>query len=267
MGMIKPDGSGWRADIGVLTHSDQTISESEFWTMAPHGVSVETARVPFNDFRTYANPPGPDNATETLASLQLRCIVFAFTAGSYLLGPDGERTLVERLEKSSHGTPVIMPGCAAVAAFKALGAQRIALFHPPWYVNDMDAKGVAYFSDQGFAVVDACHFTPEVEVPHPNFGSAVGPDEMYDWIRKRVPSNIDALFIAGNGWRTIGVISVLEEDLGLPVLTASQAGFWCALRLAGVRAEVDGYGQVFTKSPADAENMTNGYQSKRLAAF
>jgi maleate isomerase len=267
MSTIKPDGSGWRAHIGVLTHADQTISESEFWTMAPEGVSVETARVPFSDYRTYADPPGPDNATKVLASLQLQCIVYAFTAGSYLLGPGGERTLIDRLQESSQDIPVIMPGCSAVAAFKALEAKRIALFHPPWYINDMDSKGVAYFSNQGFTVVDACHFAPEVDVPHPNFGSAVGPDEMYAWIRKRVPSNIDSLFIAGNGWRTIGVISALEEDLGLPVLTASQAGFWCALRLAGIRAEVKGYGQLFTKGWVETGSTANGNQSKRLAAF
>jgi maleate isomerase len=267
MSSIKPDGSGWRAHIGVLTHADQAISESEFWTMAPEGVSIETARVAFSDYRTYADPPGPDDATKVLASLQPQCIVYAFTAGSYLLGPTGERMLIDRLEQSSPDIPVVMPGCAAVTAFKALGAKRIALFHPPWYVNDMDGKGVAYFSNQGFTVVDASHFTPEVAVPHPNFGSAVGPDEMYAWIRKRVPSNVDGLFIAGNGWRTIGVISALEEDLGLPVLTASQAGFWCALRLAGVRAQVEGYGQVFTKGWAETGSTTNGYHSKRLAAF
>ena len=33
----KPDGSGWRARIGVLTHDDSAISESELWTMPPMG--------------------------------------------------------------------------------------------------------------------------------------------------------------------------------------------------------------------------------------
>jgi maleate isomerase len=43
------------------------------------------------------------------------------------------------------------------------------------------------------------------------------------------------------------VIAALEEDLGRPVLTANQVAFWYALRLAGVRAQVD-YGQVFKKT-------------------
>jgi maleate isomerase len=58
----------------------------------------------------------------------------------------------------------------------------------------------------------------------------------------------EGVFIAGNGFRAIEVIAALEEDLGRPVLTGNQVGFWYALRLAGMGAEVDNYGQVFKKS-------------------
>lgn len=50
----------------------------------------------------------------------------------------------------------------------------------------------------------------------------------------------------GNGFRAIGVIAALEEDLGRPVLTANQVAFWYALREAGVRASVNGYGRLFS---------------------
>jgi maleate isomerase len=86
----EPDGAGWRARIGVLTPDDDTVPESEFWTMAPDGVSVHAARVPLVDVRTYSDPPGPDNAIEQLAKLPLQSIVFAFTTSSYLLGTTGE---------------------------------------------------------------------------------------------------------------------------------------------------------------------------------
>jgi maleate isomerase len=250
----KPDGSGWRARIGVLTHEDNTIPESEFWTMAPEGVSIHTARVPFRDVRTYADAPGPDNATEQLARLPLLGIVYAFTAGSYLFGTTGEQALVDRLEERSHGIPVLLPCIAAVAAFRELAARRIALFHPPWYTDEWDQKGVAYFQSQGFEVVHARHWTPAFAVPHPNLGTEVNPAELYDWVRKHASSNVDGVFIAGNGWRTIGVIAALEKDLGRPVLTADQAPFWYALRLAGVGAAVEEYGQVFKTLLARSEN-------------
>jgi len=216
--------------------------------MAPDGVSVHAARVPFNDLRTYADPPGPDNATEQLARLPLHSIVFAFTTSSYLLGTTGEQALVARLEKRSHGIPVLLPCVAASAAFRALAVRRLALFHPPWFTDDVVQKGVAYFQNQGFEVVHASHLTPASKVPHPNLGSDVHPAELYAWVRKHAPSNLEGVFIAGNGFRSIGVIAALEEDLGRPVLTANQVAFWYALRLAGVGAEVDDYGQVFKKT-------------------
>ena len=55
--------------------------------------------------------------------------------------------------------------------------------------------------------------------------------------------------IAGNGFRTIGVIAALEEGLGKPVLTGNQVALWYALRMAGVRAQLDDYGQVFRTQP------------------
>jgi maleate isomerase len=216
--------------------------------MAPDGVSVHAARVPLVDVRTYSDPPGPDNATELLARLPLHSIVFAFTTSSYLLGTTGEQALTARLEKLSNGIPVLLPTIAATAAFRALAVRRIALFHPPWFTDDVVQKGVEYFQNQGFEVVHASHLTPVRNVPHPNLGSDVKPSELYDWVRTHAPPNIEGVLIAGNGFRAIGVIAALEEDLGRPVLTANQVAFWYALHLAGVGAEVDDYGQVFKKT-------------------
>ncbi len=53
-----------------------------------------------------------------------------------------------------------------------------------------------------------------------------------------------AVLFSGNGFRAIGVIAALEEDLGRPVLTANQVAFWYAPGHAGVRAPVNGYGRV-----------------------
>jgi maleate isomerase len=55
------------------------------------------------------------------------------------------------------------------------------------------------------------------------------------------------VFIGGNGFRAVGVIQALEEDLGVPVLTANQVLCWHLLRLAGTRAPVVGYGRLFAQ--------------------
>jgi maleate isomerase len=242
---LKPDGSGWRARIGVLTHEDSAISESELWTMAPAGVSLHTSRVPFADPATFADPPGPDNAAALLARLPLQAIIYAWTAGSYLLGTTGEEKLVSRVEQHSNGIPVLMSAPAATASFRTLEAERIALIHAPWFTDDFDQKGVAYFQEHGFEVVHVSHLMPPVEIPHPNTGSAVSPGEIYEWVRSHVPPSAQAVFIGGNALRAIGVIAALEDDLRRPVLTANQVSLWYALRVAGAEVSVDDYGQLF----------------------
>ena len=237
----QPDGSGWRARIGVLTPHFDPVPESEFWTMAPEGVSVHAARVLLVDTRTFASPPHPDDATELLAALPVHAVVFAFTTSSYLLGAEGEQALKGRLEKHSNGIPVLLPCTAAVAAFRALGVRRIALIHPPWFADDVNQLGMAYFRAQGFDVAYSSQMHP------PRKFTEVHPGELYEWARKWVPAGAEAVFFGGNGLRAIGVISALEEDLGRPVLTANQVAFWYALRQAGVGAPVNGYGRVFRK--------------------
>jgi maleate isomerase len=246
----QPDGLGYRARIGLLTPNDDAVPESEFWTLAPEGVSVHVSRVLLVDTRTFSDPPHPDDATAHLAALPMQAIVFAFTTTGYILGPDGERALTARLEKSSNRIPVVLSCPAAVAAFRAVGARRIALIHPPWFTDDEQQLGVAYFKNQGFDVVYANQMRlrgfsiAKPDDPLRKF-TEVYPGELYAWARTQVPAEAEAILFSGNGFRVIGVIAALEEDLGRPVLTANQVAFWYALRQAGVHTRVNGYGRLF----------------------
>ena len=61
-----------------------------------------------------------------------------------------------------------------------------------------------------------------------------------------MPSDTDAIVIGGNGFRAVGAINALEEDLGCPVLTANQALLWAALRAADADSgSVTDYGRLF----------------------
>jgi maleate isomerase len=62
-----------------------------------------------------------------------------------------------------------------------------------------------------------------------------------------VPASAEAVFFGGNGFRAIGMIAALEEQLGRPVLTGNQVAFWYALHQAAVRAPVNGYSRVLIR--------------------
>ena len=252
--MWQPDGWGWRARIGVLTPHADIGPEAEFQAMAPDGVSIHAARVPLGVYapggghdriiahgsaRAFAEPPFIDDAAELLAAAPLHAIVYGFTSSSYVGGPADDAALRTRLEARTRGISVVIPCAAAVVALTALGAKRIALIDPPWFSVELNHLGAEYFRKQGFEVVH------NSSAGLPAEQRAIHPGQLYEWVHAHTPESAEAVFIGGNGFRAIGVIKALEEDLGRPVLTANQAAFWHALRLSGARVPIADYGQIF----------------------
>ena len=224
--------------------------------MAPDGVSIHAARVPFGVMRAggamvpiigpdaveaFTDPPHLDDAQELLAAAPLHAIGFGFTSSSYVCGAAADAALRERLEGRTGGIPVAITGTSAVLALRALGAGRLALIDPPWFSPELNAMGAEYFRSQGLEVV---HHAP---AGLPSDQRAVHPGQLYEWARAHVPAEAEAVFIGGNGFRAIGVIEALEEDLAIPVLTANQVLLWHLLRLAGTQAPVVGYGRLFAR--------------------
>jgi maleate isomerase len=221
---------GSLARIGVLTPDFDPVPESEMWAMAPHGVSIHAARVTWkwnHDPREFAEAPQLNDAVDQLVAVKPRAIAYAFTSSSYVLGDEAEGTLKARLEKRAGGISVIPTCIAAMEALRLIGAQRIALVHPPWFSEEASAKGKDYFRNRGFEVTFCERMVPErafTEVP---------PAEVFQWVKTNVPRNAGAVLIGGNGLRAIGAIQALEESLRRPVLTANQVVLWAALgRLA-----------------------------------
>lgn len=258
--MWEPDGWGWRARIGVLTPNADIGPESEFRAMAPDGVSVHAARVPLaltasgldaNSFaieqaRAFAEPPDVDEAAASLATAPLSAIAYCFTSSSYVRGAEDDTALKSRLEQRANGIPVVITAMAATLALRAVGARRIALIDPPWFAAEVTALGADYYRAQGFEVV---HAAP---AGLPSGQRLIHPGLLYEWARANTPVAADAVFIGGNGFRAIGVIRALEEDLGRPVLTANQVAFWRALRLSGARTPVTNYGALFSRESPES---------------
>jgi maleate isomerase len=254
--MWQPDGWAFRARLGVLVPHAAIGTESELSAMVPDGVSIHAARVPLGvmraggmmdptialePVRAFAEPPLVDDAAALLAAAPLHAIGFAFTSSSYVRGAADDDRLRQRLEARTRGIPVAITAASAALALRALGIDRVALVDPPWFSPELTALGSVYFRDQGFEVVAAA----AAELPSEQ--RAIHPGQLYAWVKEHAPEGAEAIFIGGNGFRAVGVIAALEEDLCLPVVTANQALCWHLLRLARTRAPVVGYGRLFTR--------------------
>ena len=66
----------------------------------------------------------------------------------------------------------------------------------------------------------------------------------YAQIKAACPAGADGVLIAGTGFRCVGILEALEQDLKRPVISANQASLWHCLRSAGVQTKVAGYGNL-----------------------
>jgi maleate isomerase len=255
---FQPDGWDARVRIGVLAPHADVGPESELQAMAPAGVVIHAARVPFGGMaagggmeptvplapvRAFAEPPHLDDAAEMLAAAPIHAIVFGFTSSSYVLGPAGEAAMIARVERRTRGIPFVATGAASVQGLGALGVRRIAMMNAPWFDEELNELGRRYYEAAGLDVVLAAPCTL------PSDQAAIRPEDQRAWALAHVPDEAEALVIGGNGFRSVGAIAVLEADLGRPVLTANQVLLWAALRAVGADpAQVTGYGRVFAEA-------------------
>ena len=137
------DGAGSVARLGVLTPDFDSVPESEMSALAPPGVSIHGARVRRQPggARAFAEPPSVDDAVESLAALAPPAILFAYTSSSYAMGAASDDTVRARLENRSGKIPVLLTCPAASQALRVLGALRVALVHPPWRSEEVNAQG------------------------------------------------------------------------------------------------------------------------------
>jgi maleate isomerase len=241
---------GWRARLGFLVPPGNPTVEPEVIAMTPAGVSVHFSRLVAHGEPGSQHGQEERNRTQIahigesaalLAMVKPNVIMLAHTATSYTLGRRGEVELVERLNKQC-GTAVATAFGSVVGALHALGAKRIALGTP--YSEETTLKGKTLLEEHGFEVV--------------NYGRLPNVTNIYDETAERAyrlgrsidRDAVQAVFLSGLGMPTIATLERLEQDLGKPVISAASAMMWRALRLAGVRERVAGYGRLLA-SPAE----------------
>jgi maleate cis-trans isomerase len=238
---------GWRARIGVLVPPGNPTVEPELYRMAPDGVSLHFARMQAPpsagpagsaagmEERSRAYREGIDAPAATLADVRPAVVVLAHTASSYALGFGRETPLVERISARS-AAPALMAAHAALAALRHLGVTRLALGTP--YPESISLQGKAYWEAAGFTLV-GYHRLDDVSDIY-----AETEERAYLLARRADSRDAEAVLLSGTGLPTVAMLETLERDLGKPVISSNQACLWRALRLAGVREPIAGYGRL-----------------------
>jgi maleate isomerase len=241
-------------DVGILTPHEAVGADDELAVMAGGEVRTRVCRIsPLpggsaptspEDLRAHADPAVVEAVAVELDPRSLQAIAYASTSTAYVLGHRAERELTARLAERWE-IPVCSTPASAVDALRRLGAERLAVVHPPWFGEDRNSLGAAYFRDQGFSVsrADLADVT--------NDPAHVDPDEVVEWVAENVPSDADAVFLGGNGFRAARAIGPLEQRLDRLVLESNQVLLWSVNESLGTPLDVRGFGHLLERRRED----------------
>ena len=240
---------GWRARLGFLLPPGNPTVEPEMMAMVPDGVSLHFQRM------VARGTPGAhtgqrernrmmldhiDASIEMLALVKPDVIALAHTATSYDLGGDGEAALLARLQQAT-GIRVVTAFGSVVRALERLGVTRVALGAP--YSAETTLQGKEHLESCGFRVVRFDHLKGVANIYDETAERAYRLARSVD---AEAAEAAEAVFLSGTGMPTVTVLDALEQDLGKPVISSNAAMLWHALREAGVRAPIAGYGRLLT---------------------
>jgi maleate cis-trans isomerase len=238
---------GWRARIGVLVPPGNPTVEPELYMMAPEGVTVHFARL--QGFQSLSTPGASagmvertlayldelDGPAKALGSVNPAVVILAHTASSYATGYANDIQLIDRIS-SLTGTTGLTAAHAVLTALQHLGVKKLALGTP--YPEAISAMGKAFWEAAGFDIVGYQRLSGVQNI------YAESEQRAYQLARQAYTPEADAIFLSGTGLPTVGVLEMLESDLKKPVISSNQASLWQALRLAGVRQAITGFGQL-----------------------
>ena len=233
---------GWRGRIGLIYPSSGK-RDLDFQRLAPEGVSTHVTRVAFEGHGTLeeigrmSQTEHLVRAARLLADLPPDCVTWADTSGSFMFGRDGDHAQVEAIREAA-GAPASTTSTALLAAFRRLGARRIAVASP--YLAEVNQRLVEFFVAHGVETgrLRALELRFEGDI------SRTPPETVYRLARDAWFAGADALLIPCTDFGYLDLIEPLERALGRPVVTANQATMWHALRLAGIRDAAPGFGQL-----------------------
>ena len=233
---------GYRAKIGLIVPSTNTVNEPEFNMMAPHGVSIHGARIMLLGKATEESyikmGEETSRAAAELGTAEVDVIAWGCTSGSVVV----PREQLEGQIVEASGIQAVTTIGAVLAALDTLGAKRVALGTP--YVDFVNQAEVKFLEDAGYEVTSMYGLElGETQEERRGIGR-VPPESLFRLVRYIDRPEADVIFLSCTNLATVEVIAELEEEVGKPVITSNQATFWHSLRTAGLRDKIEGFGSL-----------------------
>ena len=237
------DAWGWRGIIGDI---EPAVSAGPmvqwFYQVAPEGVGLLSATLgiyELTDEQVERALSQVDDAAKRLAESGANCICLGGTPLG-IESLDWNRELVKRIEKIS-GLPATTTMINAVDAMNILSAKRIVIASP--FEEGLNRRHVKFWTESGFEVVNikGLGIRRNIDIKKlPAYVPYALAKEAY-----LETAGADAIYLPCASFGPPTAIECLEKDLGIPVVTSTQALIWAGLKALNIREAPKGYGRLF----------------------
>ena len=240
-----PDVLGYRAKMGVLGPSTNTVVEPDYYAMAPPGVTLHYARIyipdgDLSDDAAFVHLMEQIRANLDEAILSVRTavpdyLIMGMSSETFWDGRAGNDRFTRHVEELA-GVAVATGAAACHRALQALGARRLGVITP--YQPVADAQVRRYFEESGYDIVTL----EGLRCPSAVSIAEVDEDRLRVAIRTVNGPQVDAVVQVGTNLSMIRLADAAERELGKPVIAINAATFWYALRDHGIRDQRPGFG-------------------------
>jgi len=241
--------------IGQIVPSSNTTMETEIPAMLRAREQVEPERFTFHSSRMRMKQVTKEElaamdadsgrcATE-LVDARVDVLGYACLVAIMSMGKGYHRASEARLHditvKEGHPTPVVTSAGALIAGLKALGAKTVSLIAP--YLKPLTRLVVDYIEAEGITVVDSI----SLEIPDNVEVGRRDPLALVGIYRDLKLSGIDALVLSSCvQMPSLAAVPIVEEQSGLPVVSASICTTHQMLQQLGLKTHVPGAGSLLS---------------------
>lgn len=151
-----------------------------------------------------------------------------------------ESRLHQRTVDNGHPAPVVTSAGALVDGLHAIGAKKVSILTP--YMKPLTQLVIDYIESEGIEVVDSIslEIPDNLEVGRQN---PLAPVE----ITKKLNTNVDAIVASACvQMPSLPSVQLIENRVGLPVLSSSVATTYMMLKKLGLDTRVDGFGSLLS---------------------
>jgi maleate isomerase len=241
------DAVGWRATVGVIIPSTNTVVEHDNNALRLPGVTFHAGRMWIENPVLSSDAEFQELLVQIRASIGtavrdvMTCrpdhLLMGMSAETFWGGVAGNAAFEERIHDLS-GLRVTTGASSCRAALELFGARSIAFLTP--YQPIADRQVAEFFTEAGFSVKR--HHG--LRCPSATDIARVTPERVREVLLSLDGDDVDAIVQVGTNLSAVAVADRLEAELGKPVISINTAVLWKTLRTLGITDRVAGHGRL-----------------------